>query len=29
MQTLVQAGFNPTIPEAGYFVVADWSDLGT
>ncbi|KAK7598286.1 hypothetical protein V9T40_006521 [Parthenolecanium corni] len=27
MKTLVDAGFKPTIPEAGYFVIADWSSL--
>ncbi|XKL68025.1 hypothetical protein PGB90_003516 [Kerria lacca] len=25
MKTLINTGFKPTIPDAGYFVVADWS----
>lgn len=26
---LTDVGMNPTIPEGGYFMVADWSKLGT
>lgn len=25
---LIDAGFKPTIPEGGYFMLADWSPLG-
>lgn len=28
VKALTENGFNPTIPEAGYFVVADWTKLG-
>ncbi|KAJ8734548.1 hypothetical protein PYW08_013798 [Mythimna loreyi] len=27
VKTLRENGFNPTIPEAGYFIVADWTKL--
>lgn len=29
MQILLKTGFLPTVPEAGYFVVADWSKLAS
>lgn len=25
---LIEAGMKPTVPEGGYFMVADWSPLG-
>ncbi|KAF9795579.1 hypothetical protein SFRURICE_004951 [Spodoptera frugiperda] len=29
VDALKENGFNPTIPESGYFIVADWSKLAT
>ncbi|XP_013167245.1 PREDICTED: kynurenine--oxoglutarate transaminase 3 isoform X1 [Papilio xuthus] len=28
VRTLKENGFNPTIPDGGYFIVADWTNLG-
>lgn len=28
VKVLRENGFNPTVPDGGYFIVADWTKLG-